>query len=54
LRSNAKDLTVPPADSDEFAFLARRLRYEGDFSRLSEELNRYTTDVLEINHKLLG
>jgi glutamate-ammonia-ligase adenylyltransferase len=54
VRGNAKDLTVPPAGSDEFAFLARRLRYEGDFSRLSEELNRYTTDVLEINHKLLG
>jgi glutamate-ammonia-ligase adenylyltransferase len=54
VRGNAKDITVPPFDSEEFAFLARRLRYEGDTARLRDELARYTGDVQEINARLLG
>ena len=30
VRGHAKDLTIPPVDSREFAYLARRLRYEAD------------------------
>jgi glutamate-ammonia-ligase adenylyltransferase len=54
VRGNAKDVTVPPADSEEFAFLARRLRYGGDAARLRDELTRYTTSVQELNARLLG
>jgi glutamate-ammonia-ligase adenylyltransferase len=53
VRGNAKDLTVPPADSEEFAFLARRLRYGNDTDRLREELTRHTRDVQELNSQLL-
>jgi glutamate-ammonia-ligase adenylyltransferase len=54
VRGNARDLTVPPADSEEFAFLARRLRYGNDTDRLREELTRYAGDVQELNARLLG
>ncbi len=54
VRGNAKDVTVPPFGSEEFAFLARRLRYEGDVSRLRDELARYTASVQELNARLLG
>jgi glutamate-ammonia-ligase adenylyltransferase len=54
VRGNAKDVTVPPADSEEFAFLARRLRYGGDVARLRDELTRYTSTVQELNTRLLG
>jgi [glutamine synthetase] adenylyltransferase / [glutamine synthetase]-adenylyl-L-tyrosine phosphorylase len=30
VRGNAKDLVLPPADSDEFIFLARRVGYTTD------------------------
>jgi glutamate-ammonia-ligase adenylyltransferase len=53
VRGNAKDVTVPPADSEEFAFLARRLRYGGDVTQLRDELTRYTTSVQELNARLL-
>jgi glutamate-ammonia-ligase adenylyltransferase len=54
VRGNAKDVTVPPADSEEFAFLARRLRYGGDVAQLRDELTRYTSSVQELNARLLG
>lgn len=54
VRGNAKDLTVPPADSEEFAFLAGRLRYGSDLDKLSEDLTRYTTSVQELSTRLLG
>jgi glutamate-ammonia-ligase adenylyltransferase len=54
VRGNAKDVTVPPADSEEFAFLARRLRYGGDVARLRDELTRYTSSAQELNVRLLG
>jgi [glutamine synthetase] adenylyltransferase / [glutamine synthetase]-adenylyl-L-tyrosine phosphorylase len=54
VRGNAKDVTVPPFDSEEFVFLARRLRYEKDIKRLRDDLARYSADVQEINAQLLG
>ena len=54
VRGNAKDLTVPPADSEEFAYLARRLNYPRDqFARLWDDLIRHTTNVQQINTRLL-
>ncbi|NLF02805.1 MAG: glutamine synthetase adenylyltransferase [Anaerolineales bacterium] len=53
VRGNAKDLTVPPDESEEFAFLARRLRYGKDVERLRTELAGYTTAVLELSARLL-
>ena len=54
VRGNAKDLTVPPYDSEAFAFLARRLRYGNDTNRLREDLTRYTGDVQELSARLLA
>ncbi len=52
-RGNAKDLTVPSANSEEFAFLARRLNY-GDPTQFLSDLTHYTSQVQEINGRLLG
>lgn len=54
VRGNAKDLTVPPPDSEEFAFLARRLNYDDDPGQLYEDLTRHTAAVQEVNVALLG
>ncbi|KPL72986.1 hypothetical protein ADM99_05700 [Leptolinea tardivitalis] len=54
VRGNAKDITVPPFGSEEFSFLARRLRYGNDIDRLRDDLLVYQTDVQEINTRLLG
>jgi len=54
VRGNAKDLTVPPADSEEFAFLARRLGYGSEVARLRDDLTRHTTQVQELSTRLLG
>lgn len=51
---NAKDLVVPSEDSEEFAYLARRLRYEGDRGKLREEMRTHTAYVQEVNRRLLG
>lgn len=53
VRGNALDVTAPSEDSEEYAYLARRLRYGGDLQRLSDELVRYTSDVQEINTRLM-
>ena len=53
VHGNAKDLTLPPADSEEFAFLARRLNYGNHTARLSQDLNRHTGFAQEINRRLL-
>ena len=44
---------MPPFGSDEFVFLARRLRYE-DAEHLRDDLSRYVADVQEINLRLLS
>jgi glutamate-ammonia-ligase adenylyltransferase len=53
VRGNAKDVNIPPFDSEEFSFLARRLRYGSDTSRLQEDLARYPMDVQELSLRLL-
>ncbi|MFO7583225.1 MAG: hypothetical protein R6W69_00735, partial [Anaerolineales bacterium] len=45
VRGNAKDVNVPAYGSEEFAFLARRLRYAEETDRLRDDLVRYQTDV---------
>jgi [glutamine synthetase] adenylyltransferase / [glutamine synthetase]-adenylyl-L-tyrosine phosphorylase len=54
VRGNSKDVNIPPYDTEEFAFLTRRLRYGQDTDRLQEDLGRYSTDVQEINKRLLS
>jgi glutamate-ammonia-ligase adenylyltransferase len=53
VRGNAKDVTIPPYGSDEFAFLARRLLYDNDIDRLRSDLARYVQDIQELNQRLL-
>ena len=47
VRGNAKDLTLPPADSEEFAFLARRLRYDS-VERLRRDVEEQMNAVRKI------
>jgi glutamate-ammonia-ligase adenylyltransferase len=54
VRGNAKDLTVPDPGSEEFAFLARRLRYGHNVDQLRDDLARYTGWVQELNVRLLS
>jgi glutamate-ammonia-ligase adenylyltransferase len=60
VRGNAKDLTIPPTGSEEFAFLTRRLDYgpgqdqADDFAQLRKDLTAHTSAVLEINSRLLA
>jgi glutamate-ammonia-ligase adenylyltransferase len=54
VRGNSKDVTIPPFGTEEFIFLARRLRYELDVDHLRNDLARYIADVQEINNRLLG
>ena len=49
VRGNAKDVTMPPENTEEFAFLARRMNYGDAPDRLHTELMRYTEDVRELN-----
>ncbi|MGQ9500879.1 MAG: glutamine synthetase adenylyltransferase [Anaerolineae bacterium] len=54
VRGNARDLSVPPADSEEFAFLARRLGYDDNMAQLRQDLLRHTSNVQELSRQLLG
>jgi glutamate-ammonia-ligase adenylyltransferase len=54
VRGNTRDVNIPPFESEEFAFLARRLRYGQDTARLKEDLAQYQGNVQEISIKLLG
>ena len=54
VHGNARDLTVPPAEGEAFAFLARRLRYGNDVPRLRDDLTRHTAYVQELNSRLLA
>ena len=51
---NARDLEVPREGSEEFAYLARRLRYGEDTPALRADLQAHTTFVQEINRRLLS
>jgi glutamate-ammonia-ligase adenylyltransferase len=53
VRGNAKDLTVPPSNSEEFSFLAHRLNYSNN-QQLQDDLTRHTTYVQEISQQLLS
>ncbi|MFZ1475623.1 MAG: glutamine synthetase adenylyltransferase [Anaerolineae bacterium] len=54
VRGNTKDLTVPPAASEEYRFLADRLGYSADLERLRADLNRHPTFVQQLSVRLLG
>ncbi len=54
VRGNAKDLTVPPPDSEEFDFLARRLNYGSNLAQLWADLTNHMTGVQELSRRLLG
>jgi len=45
VRGHARDLTVPSADSEEFVFLARRLGYGADVTRLKNNIERFSQTV---------
>ncbi len=48
VRGHARDLTVPPPDSEEFLFLARRLGYGSNVSQLRDELENYSQTVRQL------
>jgi glutamate-ammonia-ligase adenylyltransferase len=50
---NARELVIPAADSEGFAYLSRRMLYT-EPERLKEDLEYYSTAVLELNRKYLG
>jgi glutamate-ammonia-ligase adenylyltransferase len=52
VRGNARDLTVPPAASDAFAFLARRLGYDTDLERLKENLEHHARQIQGLSRLL--
>ena len=54
VRGNAKDVTIPLSHTEEFAFLARRLRYGKDINQLVQDLEIHSANVAEINHRLLS
>ncbi|MCD6290336.1 MAG: glutamine synthetase adenylyltransferase [Anaerolineae bacterium] len=54
VRGNARDLTVPPVDSEEFAFLAHRLGYGGDVARLHDDLISHASYVRDVSARLLS
>lgn len=53
VRGNAKDLTVPPPESEEFAFLAHRLNYGSNLTQLRDDLTRHTATVQKLSAQLL-
>ncbi|MBX3443715.1 MAG: glutamine synthetase adenylyltransferase [Planctomyces sp.] len=52
VRGDARDLAVPPADSEEFEFLARRLGYRADPLQLHREIETTAETVLELSRLL--
>lgn len=49
VRGNARDLTVPPPESEEFEFLARRLGYEDNPQRLQIDLESHSGHVRNLS-----
>ncbi len=54
VRGDARELTVPPYDSEEFEFLARRLGYQGKSHLLVQELEHVMQEVQELGRYLDG
>ncbi|MBD3675797.1 MAG: glutamine synthetase adenylyltransferase [Planctomycetaceae bacterium] len=52
VRGNARDLAIPPQDSDEFEFLARRLEYSENPRQLIQTFESYGARVLELMRQL--
>jgi glutamate-ammonia-ligase adenylyltransferase len=52
VRGNAKDVNIPQEDTEEYAYLARRLQFGANFSQLRIELNNHTQNVQRINTRL--
>jgi len=52
VRGNAQDLTIPPVDSEAFAFLARRLNFNTP-AHLQEEIVRQMGVVSSLSERLL-
>jgi len=52
VRGDASDLTIPPEESKEFVFLARRLGYRTEIQQLRQDLERHSRQVIEIVAKL--
>jgi [glutamine synthetase] adenylyltransferase / [glutamine synthetase]-adenylyl-L-tyrosine phosphorylase len=53
VRGNSKDLSIPSIESEEFAFLTRRLRFGSDREQFQEDLQSHTSAVQEMNTRLL-
>lgn len=54
VRGHARDLAVPPVDSDECSFLARRLGYDDNVAELMLDIRQYSEQVREIGEELLS
>jgi glutamate-ammonia-ligase adenylyltransferase len=52
VRGNARDVNIPEQQGEEFAYLARRLKYGSDLEQLRLDLVRYPQDVLDLSLKL--
>ncbi len=52
VRGDARDLTVPPFDSEEYEFLTRRLGYQEQLRKFETDIGLHTSHVLELS-KLL-
>lgn len=48
VRGHARDLTVPPPESEEFLFLARRLGYGSNVGQLRDDLENYSQTVRQL------
>ena len=53
VRGNSRDLTIPPQNREEFAFLARRLGYDNQAARLQADLLEHTTWLQRFSANLL-
>ena len=52
VRGDARDLTIPESDSEAFEFLARRVGYGDNSSRLRKELEEVSQHVVELGRLL--
>ena len=53
VRGDARDLAVPAADTEEFAYLARRLNYGHRVSKLKSDIDATTNAVISLFETLL-
>ncbi|MEZ6064775.1 MAG: hypothetical protein R3B90_03490 [Planctomycetaceae bacterium] len=52
VRGDARDLTVPAVGTNEFEFLARRLKYQDGVAQLARDIETHAAVVLEHDRKL--